>query len=251
MERARAWRVMVTGGASGIGRASALLLARQGASVLALDVDADAGAALAAELARSPGPGDGRLDFRCTDIAIEHEVRDAVDDVRARLGGLDALVCTAGIMRGQGLAVGAFEATTWGRVMDVNLTGTFLAVKHATAPMLEQGHGVVVLVSSKAGVSTGSGSIAYGASKGGVHGLALTLERQLGPLGIRVNEVCPGDVDTPLYRRSLQEALANGADPAWVEEQLARGTTPEAIARVIAFLASDAAAAVRGSIFTA
>jgi len=161
------------------------------------------------------------------------------------------LVCTAGIMRGQGQAIGAFEASTWEQVMDVNLTGTFLAVKHASAPMLDQGSGVIVLVSSKAGVSVGSGSLAYGASKGGVHGLALTLDRQLGASGIRVNEVCPGDVDTPLYRRSLQEALANGADPAWVEGQLARATTPESIAQLIAFLASDAAAAVRGTIFTA
>ena len=247
MERARARRVMVTGGASGIGRATALLLAQQGASVLALDVDAAAGATLAAEAAERPAPEDGRLEFRRTDIAMEGEVRDAVADACARFGGLDALVTTAGIMRGQGQALGAFEAAT----LDVNLKGTFHAVKHASAPMLEQGAGVIVLVSSKAGVSTGSGSFAYGASKGGVHGLALTLERHLGPAGIRINEVCPGDVDTPLYRRSLEEALANGADPAWVEAQLARATTPGSIARLIAFLVSDAAAAVRGTIFTA
>lgn len=240
---------MVTGGASGIGRATALLLARQGASVLALDVDTEAGATLEAEAGH--GPEGGRLRFRRVDIAHEDEVRDAVADARTRLGGLDALVCAAGIMRGQGQAMEALEAATWDQVMDVNLSGTFLAVKHASAPMLEQGGGVVVLVSSKAGVSTGSGSFAYGASKGGVHGLALTLERHLGAKGIRVNEVCPGDVDTPLYRRSLQEALANGADPAWVDEQLARATTPESIAQLIAFLVSDAAAAVRGTIFTA
>ena len=154
-------------------------------------------------------------------------------------------------MLGQGQALDIIETATWDRVMDVNLRGTFLTVRHASAAMLEQGSGVIVLVSSKAGVSTGSGSFAYGASKGGVHGLALTLDRQLGPKGIRVNEVCPGDVDTPLYRRSLQEALANGADPAWVEEQLARVTTPESVAAIIGFLVSDAAAAVRGTIHTA
>lgn len=251
MERARAWRVMVTGGASGIGRATALLLAQQGASVLALDVDADAGTALEAQAPVNHGSGHGRLVFRRTDVSREDDVRDAVDDARLAFGGLDALVCTAGIMRGQGQAVGTFEASMWDQVMDVNLTGTFLAVKHASGPMLEQGDGVIVLVSSKAGVSTGSGSFAYGASKGGVHGLALTLDRHLGPSGIRINEVCPGDVDTPLYRRSLDEAIANGADPAWVETQLARATTPGSIARLIAFLVSDAAAAVRGTIFTA
>jgi NAD(P)-dependent dehydrogenase (short-subunit alcohol dehydrogenase family) len=242
---------MVTGGASGIGRASALLLARQGASVMALDVDASSGAALEAEAGMGGATGPGRLTFRRTDVSREEDVRDAIADARARLGGLDALVCTAGIMRGQGQALGAFEATTWDQVMDVNLRGTFLTVKHASAPMLEQGWGVIVLVSSKAGVSTGSGSFAYGASKGGVHGLALTLERHLGPSGIRINEVCPGDVDTPLYRRSLEEALANGADPGWVEGQLARAVAPDAIAHLIAFLASDAASAVRGAVFTA
>lgn len=251
MERACAGRVVITGGASGIGRATALLLVRQGASVVSLDVDADAGATLETEAAETSGDDAGRLTFRCTDISSEDEVRVAVADARALLGGLDALVCAAGIMRGQGRAVGALEVTTWDQVMEVNLKGTFLAVKHASAPMLEQGRGVIVLVSSKAGVSTGSGSFAYGASKGGVHGLALTLERHLGAKGIRINEVCPGDVDTPLYRRSLQEALANGADPGWVEEQLARATTPESIARLIAFLTSDAASAVRGTIFTA
>ncbi|MFN8520070.1 MAG: SDR family NAD(P)-dependent oxidoreductase [Chloroflexota bacterium] len=251
MERARLRRVMVTGGASGIGRACVLLLVRQGASVMALDVDADSGATLEAEAAVGQKAEGGRLTFRRTDVSREDDVRDAVADARTALGGLDALVCTAGIMRGQGQAVGAFEATTWDQVMDVNLKGTFLTVKHASAPMLEQGRGVIVVVSSKAGVTTGSGSFAYGASKGGVHGLALTLERHLGPSGIRINEVCPGDVDTPLYRRSLQEALANGADPAWVEAQLARAVAPDSIAELVAFLVSDAATAVRGAILTA
>jgi NAD(P)-dependent dehydrogenase (short-subunit alcohol dehydrogenase family) len=81
--------------------------------------------------------------------------------------------------------------------------------------MIDAGRGTIILVASKAGVSGGSGSFAYGASKGGMHGLAMTLERHLGPKGVRVNDVCPGDVDTPLYRRSIEEAVRNGADPAW------------------------------------
>ncbi len=246
MEAPRAPRVLITGGASGIGRAAAVLLAQRGSRVLALDVDDAAGATLAAD-AKVPME---RLVYRHTDVSVEAEVRDAVADAVQRWGTIDALIVAAGIMRGQQQDLRAFEEVTWDQVVDVNLKGAFLAAKHAGGVMLDQGRGAIVLVASKAGVSGGSGSYAYGASKGGMHGLAMTLERHLGPRGVRVNDVCPGDVDTPLYRRSLEEALQNGADPQWVEEALARLTPPAAIAELLAYLVSDAASCVRGTVFT-
>ncbi len=246
MEQRRAPTVVITGGASGIGRATAILLARRGSPVLALDVADAAGAELAAEA----GVPHDRLRFRHTDVAVESEVAAAVADARERWGAIDALITAAGIMRGQRQPLEDIDEATWDQVVDVNLKGTFLAAKHASAAMLPAGRGVIVLVASKGGVSVGSGSYPYGASKGGMHGLALTLERHLGPRGIRVNDVCPGDVDTPLFRRSIEEAVRNGADPAWAAETLSRLTPPSAIAELLAYLVSDAASCVRGTIFT-
>ena len=242
----RSARILVTGAASGIGRSAALLLAHRGARVLALDVADEAGAALAAEAAGTPG----ELVYRHADVTDERQLGAAVADAVARWDGIDALVTVAGVMRGQLQDIRTFDEATWDLVVDTNLKGAFLAAKHAAGPMLAAGRGTIVLVGSKAGVSGGSGSYAYGASKGGTHGLAMTLERHLGPKGIRVNDLCPGDVDTPLYRRSIEEAVRNGADPAWARDVLAKLTPPDAIAEVIAFLVSDAASAVRGTVFT-
>ncbi|MEZ4595735.1 MAG: SDR family NAD(P)-dependent oxidoreductase [Chloroflexota bacterium] len=211
MERARATRVMVTGGASGIGQATALLLVRQGASVLALDVDADAGAALEAEAA-GLGDGHGRLAFRRTDVSIEDEVRDAVADARTRLGGLDALVCTAGIMRGQGQAVGTFEAAVWDQVMDVNLRGRSWP-SHASAPMLESR----AVARSCSCPPRRASPRAAGPSRTG--------RPRQGPWpgadpgaprfrGIRINEVCPGTSRPSTDARSRRRWPA-AADPAW------------------------------------
>ena len=246
MEAPRAPRVLITGGASGIGRAAAILLALRGSRVLAVDVDDAAGATLAAE-AKVPVE---RLVYRHADVSVESEIRDAVADAVERWGTIDALIVAAGIMRGQQQDLRAFEEATWDQVVDVNLKGAFLASKYAGGVMLDQGRGAIILIASKAGVSGGSGSYAYGASKGGMHGLAMTLERHLGPKGVRVNDVCPGDVDTPLYRRSIEEAVRNGADAAWADAALARLTPPAAIAELLAYLVSDAASCVRGTVFT-
>ncbi len=241
-------RVIVTGGASGIGRATSMLLASRGARVVVLDRDDDAAERLVAEVRPAPG---GDLSFEHVDVASQADVSFAVARAIARLSGVDVMIHTAGIMAGQLEELATVTEATWDRVLDVNLKGTFLVVQRVAAAMTERGSGVIILVSSKAGVTVGSGSYAYGASKGGMHGLALTLDRHLGPKGIRVNEVCPGDVDTPLYRASLSEALAHGADPGLVDEATRHLATPAVIAEVLAFLATESAAAVRGTIFTA
>lgn len=238
-------RIVVTGGASGIGRAAVETLASHGARVVVIDRDRDRGAALVTELA------DRDVAFEPADIGVEAEVAAAFARALDRLGGLDVLVHAAGIMAGQLADIRDLDEATWDRVVDVNLKGTFLAARHAAVPMLDAGRGVIVLVSSKAGVAVGSGSYPYGASKGGMHGLALTLDRHLGPRGIRVNELCPGDVDTPLYRASLAESVSHGADPVAVDEALRRLIPPTAIADIVDFLASEQAAAVRGTVFTA
>jgi NAD(P)-dependent dehydrogenase (short-subunit alcohol dehydrogenase family) len=152
-------------------------------------------------------------------------------------------------MQGQGLDVADVPIELWHRVLSVNLTGPFLVARHAVA-YLTAGTGVLVLVGSKAGVLAGSGSVPYGASKGGLHGLALTLDRQLRPRGIRVHTLCPGDIDTPLMRRSLDEARANGVAPdrvADIESALGR---PEDVAAALVLLAAPASAGVAGTVYT-
>jgi len=238
--------VILTGGASGIGRATGQLLAERGGRVVVLDVDHEAGA----ELARAAAAAGHDLAFVRADVSSADEAAAAVARAVVMLGGVDVLISAAGIMRGQLRDIVDLDEATWDRVVEVNLKGAFLVVQQVAPVMVEQGHGVIVLVGSKAGVTVGSGSIAYGASKAGVHGLALTLDRHLGSKGIRVNDVCPGDVDTPLYRRSIAEGVERGGDPLAAEEALAHLTPVRSVAEVLAFLASDAASAVRGTIFT-
>lgn len=243
----RGRRVVVTGGASGIGSAVARRLIADAARVVVVDVDAAAGRALE-EQAQGVGAD---LSFVRADVSREQDVVAAVGRSVEILGGIDALIHAAGIMQGQLLDIREFDEVTWDRVVDINLKGAFLVAKHVARVMIPAGRGVMILVASKGGVSVGSGSYAYGASKGGVLGLALTLERHLDPLGIRVHTVCPGDVDTPLMRRSLAEGAAHGGDPAAIEAMLGRLTDPATIADLLAFLVSDAAASVRGTVFTA
>lgn len=239
-------RVIITGGASGIGRATAELLAARGARVVVLDVDEEAGARSAQD-ATAAGQD---LAFVRADVSAADEALTAVAQALETLGGVDVLVSAAGIMRGQLRDIADFDEGTWDKVIDINLKGAFLVTQQVAPMMVEQGHGVIILVGSKAGVATGSGSFAYGASKAGVHGLALAFDRHLNAKGIRVNEVCPGDVDTPLYRRSVAEGVERGGDPEAAEAALASLTPVRAVAELLAFLASDAASAVRGTVFT-
>lgn len=240
-------RVAVSGGASGIGRATSLKLSAAGADVAIIDVDATAGQSLA----RAAQHGAGKIVFVQADVADEAQVDRAVADATSSLGGLDVLIVAAGIMRGQLAELADHTEAMWDQVIDINLKGAFLVAKHAGEVMLTAGRGVIILVGSKAGRAVGSGSFSYGASKGGIHGLALALDRNLGPRGIRVNELCPGDVDTPLYRRSLEEGVGRGGDADAAEAQVRNATSADEVAEVLTFLASDAASAVRGTVFTA
>jgi NAD(P)-dependent dehydrogenase (short-subunit alcohol dehydrogenase family) len=123
-------------------------------------------------------------------------------------------------------------------------------VKSVVPAMRRAGKGTIVLIASGAGVRGGSSSVAYGSSKGAVHGLAMVLEPQLAPHGIRVNDVCPGSLDTPLKRQNVIDgarARGQSADEALAKANLA---DPIGVARVLAFLASDEADYVRGSVFT-
>lgn len=236
--------ILITGAATGIGRATAVCCVRAGATVVIADVkDMQETAALA---------GGGIAAVARTDVSRETEVRDLMRTVEERLGRLDALIHCAGVLEGPYVPLDEFEESTWDRVIDINLKGAFLASKYAAALMKKQGKGVILLLSSGAGVRGGSSSVAYGSSKGGVHGLSLVLAPQLEPFGIRVHAVCPGGIDTPMKLSVIaEEARRSGKS---VDEALekAHGVlgAPEGVGKILAFLASDDADYVRGTIFT-
>ena len=236
--------IVVTGGASGIGQAAARCCAREGARVAVVDLDGKGVERTVREIEQAGGCATG---FRA-DVKAEAQVRDLFDDIGKTFGHLDGLIHAAGILEGALVPVDDFDEVTWDRVIDINLKGSFLAAKYAVPWMENAGKGVIVLIASGAGVKGGSSSVAYGSSKGGVHGLSLVLAAQLGNRKIRVHGVCPGGIETPLKMRVVQkQADAAGRDVARLVAGLG---DPEGVGKILSFLVSDDADYVRGTIFT-
>jgi NAD(P)-dependent dehydrogenase (short-subunit alcohol dehydrogenase family) len=235
--------VVVTGGAAGIGRATALAAAGEGARVVILDRDVPEGEETVAEIAAAGGIA--RF-FPC-DVADEASVAAAANEM-FEWGLFHVLITSAGILHGAYQAVEVLELGTFERVLDVNVLGTFLACKHFVPNLLDGG--VVLCISSAGGVRGPSSSLAYGASKAAVQGFCLTLQEQVASRGIRVNVVCPGSIDTAMKRQNLRDrAVAHGEDPKLALESVQLGD-PAGVARVLTFLASDDAAYVTGTVFT-
>lgn len=233
---------IVTGAAGGIGRAAALLLAREGAGVLVVDLNAAEGEETA-ELIRSGG---GRAVFRKADVAKEAEVCAAVQQAAEAFGGVQVLVNNAGINLVKFLEDTSEEE--WDRVMAVNVKSMFLFIKHSVPHMRRAGGGSIVNVGSIGSFVGQYKTPAYIASKGAVMLLTKSLALDYGRDNIRVNCVCPGITDTPMLRRHF-DTLPNAA--AVMRQRadrvpLHRFLQPEDIARAILYLASDDASGVTG-----
>jgi NAD(P)-dependent dehydrogenase (short-subunit alcohol dehydrogenase family) len=237
---------VVTGGARGIGGATARRLAADGARVVIGDVLVAEGEDTAGAVAAAGG----RAHFVRTDVTREDDCRALAAAAAERFGRLDVVVTCAGILQGAYLALEDLDVETFERVQAVNVRGTFLTVKHAVPYIKRSGGGVVLCISSGAGVRGSSSSIAYGTSKAGVHGMVMTLQPRLEPQGIRVHAICPGNIDTVLKRENVADAAR--ASGRAIPEALANAGLgdPDGVARVLAFLASDDASFVRGTIFT-
>ena len=240
-------RVLVTGASTGIGRATAIRIASEGGRVALFDVnDSDAESTLRTIL---DSGGDAR--YWHVDVTDEGKVSSGVDEAANWLGGgIDVLAHLAGILKGSGLEVTDVDESIWDPVIEVNLKGSYIVVKHVARHMIPMQSGVIILTSSGAGVTGGSSSVAYGASKGGAHGLAMTLDTHLSRHGIRVNDVLPGSLETPLKIGATEEQLANTGDRERYDDTMAGLSSPNGVAAVIAFLASDDADYVRGSVRT-
>ena len=240
-------RVLVTGASTGIGRATAIRIASEGGRVALFDInDSDAESTLRTIL---DSGGDAR--YWRVDVTEEWEVRNGVDEAADWLGGgIDVLAHLAGILKGSGLEVTDVDDSIWDPVIEINLKGSYIVVKHVAKYMIPERSGVIILTSSGAGVTGGSSSVAYGASKGGTHGLAMTLDAHLSGHSIRVNDVLPGNLDTPLKIGATEEQLTNTGDRERYNHTMAGLSSPDGVASVIAFLASSDADYVRGSIRT-
>jgi NAD(P)-dependent dehydrogenase (short-subunit alcohol dehydrogenase family) len=232
---------LVTGAASGIGRASALLFAAEGAAVVALDLAAEVEATVAA--IRSGG---GRATAVIGDSSAERDVAGAVALAVKDYGALDVCYANAGISGG---LVPFFEETAerWTQVLNVNLIGTFLAVKHAALVMVPRQRGSIICTASVAGLRSGAGGMPYSASKAGVINLVQTAANQLNGTGIRINAICPGLIETGMTRPIFEQARARGSERKIGQlNPLRRAGAPEEIAQMALFLASDAASYVNG-----
>lgn len=233
---------LVTGAASGIGAATALRFAREGGRVAGLDVKAPEPAAWKRVEQAAPDAS-----FHLASVAVEDDVRTAVNDAAERHGRIDVLVNAAGVAGGG--AVHELDSAEWDRILDVNLKGTFLACKHVLKRMLASGGGSIVNIASIEGLIATEGTGAYGASKGAVVQFTRNLAVDYTHLGVRVNAVCPGLVETPMVEivtQATEGPLARLHDAFLANHLMGRAGKPEEIAAVILFLASDDASFVTG-----
>lgn len=233
--------VIITGGASGMGAASARLFAAAGANVLIVDRNQE----LAKQTARDIDIGEPVIG----DVSNSNFCEEAVQVAVARHGQLDVLVNAAGtIVRADALNTSDDE---WMRVLNVNTNGVFFMSRAAVRVMKEQGHGAIVNFGSIWGGVGGKGHVAYCASKGAVHQITRAMALDHARDGIRINGVCPGEIDTPMLRlagrneRLSDEAAATMADAVIPMGRLGQ---PEEVARVVLFLASDDAGYMTGAL---
>lgn len=244
-ERLAGKRALVTGAGSGIGRAVAVRMAREGARVAVLDIDAAAAATTAARIDAGTST---RAVVVTADVSDEEDVAAAIAEAATAMGGLDVLVPNAGVeLFGHDAAVHELDLTVWQRTLAVNLTGAFLTCKHGVRHLLAAGGGSVVLTGSPTGVyGIELGAHAYSASKAGCHGLARVMAHEYASRGIRVNVVLPGLITTPINDPFLADTRATEDFLRTVPQR--RTGTPEEVAALIAFLASDDASYMTGGL---
>jgi NAD(P)-dependent dehydrogenase (short-subunit alcohol dehydrogenase family) len=231
---------VITGAASGIGRASARRFVDEGARVVVADIDEAPGQALADELG---------MVFVAVDVTDPSSVAGLYDAAAEAYGGIDVLFNNAGISPPDDDSILETEMDAWRRVQEVNLTGTYLCCKHGLPHLVARGGGSVINTASFVAVlGAATSQISYTASKGGVLAMSRELGVEFAKRGIRVNALCPGPVNTPL----LQELFAKDPERAarrMVHVPMGRFGEPEEIAAAAAFLASDDASFITASTF--
>jgi len=228
---------LVTGGGSGIGRATCEIFAERGGAVMVADLSEASAKATADHIARKGGRAEA---VRC-DVTQWDEVQAAVDSARRVFGRLNVVINCAGILRAS--RIEETSEADWNQVLQVNLTGAFLVTKAALRAMREQGGGSIVHIASRMAIRVKEGHGAYAAAKAGILQLTQMAALEGAPYGIRVNCVCPGFIDTPMTRSGYgEEAFAGWARVC----PLGRAGRPEEIARAMLFLSSEDASFITG-----
>lgn len=231
---------LVTGGSSGIGKATALLFAKKGAKVAIADVSTEQGEETVREIRELGGDA---IFVKC-DVSDAKQVQDLIDKVVSTFGRLDYAFNNAGI-EGAGGPTAECTEDNWSRVIDINLKGVWLCMKHEIQQMLKQKQGVIVNNSSIAGLIGFQGMPAYVASKHGVIGLTKTAALDYAKEGIRVNAICPGVIRTAMVERVIAENPA-AEQQFTASTPLGRLGKPEEIAEAVVWLCSEAASFVTG-----
>ncbi len=234
---------LVTGAASGIGRATALAFAREGTNVIVSDVAAQGGE----ETVRLIKEAGGEATFVKCDVSQSEEVKALVTKAVGTYGRLDYDINNAGI-EGTLATTADYPEDVWNKVIAINLTGPYLCIKYAIPQMLKQGAGVIVNMASILGVVGFATAGAYTAAKHGLIGLTQVAALEYATQGIRVNAVCPGFIETPMV---MQRGLAAGSHPEAYQQIAAlhpmkRLGKPEEIAAAVVWLCSEAASFVTG-----
>lgn len=230
--------VLVTGGASGLGKASSQSFAKEGAKIAILDIDRTTGPRAAEEINALGSEGF----FVACDMTDPVQVAKAFEDVVAKFGRIDIMHANAGIIDVP-MTVDKMTFEQWNRMISINLNGMFLAAKGAITQMLKQDKGVIVFTGSNWAYVCDPGFTGYAASKGGVVAFARALALDHAKDNIRINVVCPGNIHTPL----LDRQLSLEKDPQATLESMGQVSTPQEIANLVLFLASDEASAMKGS----
>jgi len=241
MGRLQGRGAVITGAASGIGRATSRLFAAEGARVLCFDrseavnetaalITSDGGVAIAV----------------VGDAGSEAEIKAAIDRAHTEFGRLDAVFANAGVSGGM-TPMEEIDEAFWHALLHVNLVGPFMAIKHASPIMRAVGKGSIICTASVAGIRSGAGGIPYSASKAGVINMVQTAANVLYGTGVRVNAICPGIIETGMTAPIYQSARERGTDSKIGQlNPLRRGGEPSEIAHAALFLASDDASYVNG-----
>ena len=234
--------VIITGAGSGIGRATAMLLASEGANVMVTDLSLDAAEATTEAIIAAAGEATAL----CVDVTQAEDTENMVKATVERYGGVDVLFNNAGIVIAG--SVTDSEESGWQQTFDVNLKGVMLGCKYAIPEMIKRGGGAVINTSSMNGLVASQAIASYAASKGAVLMLTKQMALDYAAQQVRVNCVCPSDVNTPLIRGFIDSTPNPRATEKRLRDRvpLGRMAEPEDVAQAVAFLASDAASFITG-----